>query len=252
MDTYDAKSCSALEKPYYKPIEAALRWCNLIQHEVAILQRTGDSLFPGIGVFPQWPCLRANAEKIYDAILNGELTGGRDGRSVSAGDHVAKERLTIRHNDLKAWMAKHYPDQKPAFLFDVVERTTHAAINAESFLALQADRDALNSRIEKATEAYRALRQDRDAIAGERDSLAAMVKKMDVPGARAETTYLNIIGGLLSLMLGKSPGGVAQSIFHNQAAIISALLAYHSDKPGIADSTLEAKFAEANRSIKAS
>lgn len=96
MDGYNAKSCSALEKPYYKPIEAALRWCNLINHEIEILRGTGNELFPGIGVFPQWPCLRANAEKIYDAILNGGLPHGRDGRTVIHGDHVAKERLTTQ------------------------------------------------------------------------------------------------------------------------------------------------------------
>lgn len=68
---------------------------------------------------------------------------------------------------------------------------------------------------------------------------------------RAETTYLNIIGGLLALMLGKSPAGKAQSVFDNQAAIISALLAHHADKPGIAQRTLEEKFAAANRSLTA-
>jgi len=47
-------------------------------------------LFPGISVFPQWPCLCANAEKIYDAILNGGLPHSRDSRTVSPGDPVAK------------------------------------------------------------------------------------------------------------------------------------------------------------------
>lgn len=251
MNSYDAKSCSALEKPYYKPIEAALRWCNLIQHESVILQTTGDDLFPAVGAFPQWPCLRANAEKVYDAILNGELAGGRDGRTVSAGDHVKKERLTIRHTDLKAWMLKHYPDQKPTFLFDDVERTTHSAINADSFRALQVDRDALKARLEKAMDVYRALKQDRDTISGERDSLAAMVEKMNVPGARAETTYLNIIGGLLGLMLGKSPADKPQSVFENQSMVIAAMLAHHGHLAGISDTTLQNKFADANRSIKA-
>lgn len=95
-----------------------------------------------------------------------------------------------------------------------------------------------------------ALRKDRDRIEGERASLEAMVEKMKTPGARAESTYLNIIGGLLGLMLGKSPAGIAQSVFQNQGAVISALLAHYGDKPGISDSTLENKFAEANRSIK--
>jgi len=196
--------------------------------------------------------LRANAEKILDATLNGDLVHGRDGRTVAPGDHVAKERMTIRHTDLKAWMAKHYPDQKPKFLFDDVERNTHSSYNAATFEALQAERDAARAELEKAAKWANDTLQKQSELQHERDSLAAMVEKMSQPNARAETTYLNIIGGLLSLMLGKSPSGKDQSVFQNQAAIISALLAHYGDKPGIADSTLENKFAEANRSIRAS
>lgn len=151
---YNEKSCSSLAKPYYRPIEAALRWCGLISHEVKILTATGENHYPALGTFPQWPCLRTNAEIIFDAIENGDLPHGRDGKTVAHGDHVAKGRLTIRHTDLKAWMLQHNPGQKPAFLFDEVERDTHAAINTKSFQALQVDRDALKDRIEKA-EAWR-------------------------------------------------------------------------------------------------
>jgi hypothetical protein len=251
-DQYDPKSCSALEKPYYKPIEAALRWCNLIQHEVTILQATADSLLPSIGAFPQWPCLRANAEKIYDAIINEELPHGRDGRTVAKGDHVAKERLTIRHSDLKAWMIKNYPDQKPKFLFDEIERSTHSAINADAFRALQADRDALKARIEKAETWAKDIKEKYNLLERERDSLKDIVEKSYKPSERAETTYLNIIGGLLDLMLGKSPSGQKLSVYENQAAIISALLGYHEGKAGIAARTLDDKFAAANRSLKSS
>lgn len=248
---YDTKSCNALEKPFYRPIEAALRWCNLIAHEEVILRTVQDDPVPGPGMFPQWPCMRANAEKVLDAILNNELPYGRDGRTVQPGDQVAKHRLTIRHADLKDWMQRRYPDQKPAFLFDEVERTTHSAINADTFRALQADRDALKTRLDKATDAYRTLKQERDAMAGERDSLRGIVEKMAAPGERAETTYLNIIGGLLGLMLGKTPADKPQSVFDNQAAIISAMLAHYDDKPGIAARTLEEKFAAAKRSLTA-
>lgn len=150
MNNYDAKSCSSLERAYYRPIEAALRWCNLIEHEVEVLEKTGQSLYPAIADFPQWPCLRINAEKIFEATQNNELPHGRDGRTVSEGDHVASYRVTVRHNDLKLWIAKYYPDQKPKFLFDEVERTTHTAINKDAFIALQVERDALKVRIEKA------------------------------------------------------------------------------------------------------
>ncbi len=66
---------------------------------------------------------------------------------------------------------------------------------------------------------------------------------------RSETTYLNIIGALLNLMLTQSPGGQRYSAFNNQAAIIDMLLSHHSGKPGISQRTLEAKFAEAKRQL---
>ncbi len=251
MGEYNTKSCSVLAKLHYRPVDAALRWCGLIEHEVKILKATGEAQYPPLGTFPQWPCLRTNIEALVDALENGDLPHGRDGKTVNQGDHVALARRTIRHSDLKAWMAKNHPDQKPKFLFDDIERTAHSAINADSFRVLQADRDALKARIEKAVDAYSELRQERNRIEDERASLAAMVEKMNTPGARAETTYLNIIGGLLDLMLRTTPGGQKGSAYATQAAIISALLAYHSGKPGIADSTLEQKFADAKRSINA-
>ena len=73
FEEYNEKSCNVFEKTYYKPIEAALRWCGLIKHEELILQTVGNSLFPPINAFPKWPCLRANTEKIYDAIQSGDL-----------------------------------------------------------------------------------------------------------------------------------------------------------------------------------
>lgn len=262
METYDSKSCNALQKPYYRPIEAAIRWCNLMSQEVQILGLMGSDTVPRQGMFPYWPCLKANTEKIFDAIANKDIPCGRNGRTVRQGEQVNETKITVRHTDLKAWIAQHYPDTKPAFLFDETERSTHHAINADSFRALQADRDAMRTRLEaqfeKANADLDAAQQEiekatkwAEKTVAELDSLRAAVDGQSAPGARAETTYMNIIGGLLGLMLGTTPGGQRGSAYESQAAIISALLAHHSGKPGIADSTLEQKFAEANRSIKA-
>ena len=68
---------------------------------------------------------------------------------------------------------------------------------------------------------------------------------------RAETTYLNIIGALLELMLNKTPAGKPQSVFDSQSAIIGALLANNEGKPGISQRTLDDKFAAAKRSLGA-
>lgn len=251
MDGYNTKSCNALEKPFYRPAEAALRWCGLIAQEAHILAHIGEDMIPKTGQFPQWPCLQANTERILDAIMHGNIPHGRDGRTVAAGDHVAMARLTVRHTDLREWMAKHYPDQKPAFLFDEIERKIHTAINADAFRALQADRDAARAELEMAITWAEEIDCKMEAMCGERDSLRAMVEKMNAPGERAETTYLNIIGAMLALMLGKSPAGKPQSVFNNQAAIIAALLGHHEGKPGISARTLEDKFAAAKRSLAA-
>lgn len=64
-----------------------------------------------------------------------------------------------------------------------------------------------------------------------------------------ESTYLNIIGALLELVLGKTPAGNPQSVFESQAAIIDALIAHHGTKSGISKTTLEAKFADARRQL---
>lgn len=246
MEAYDAKSCNALEKPYYRPIEAALRWCNLTGHETAILQRAGDKIIPDTGDFPQWPCLRANAERVWDAIQNNALAYGREGVTVRAGEQVAKHRVTVRHADLKAWMAQHYPDQKPAFLFDETERSTHNAINADSFRALQADRDAARARLEKAEEWAKKTIAEMNAMRSELESFKAQAGQQSVPNARAETTYLNIIGAMLELMKSPRPGR------DSDTAVIDEIERNYRDKPGISTRTLQEKFAAAKRSLSAS
>jgi hypothetical protein len=61
MEGYNPKSCNALEKAYYTPMEVAIRWCNLIAYEDKILIAMAGNPIPAPGQFPQWPCLRVNA-----------------------------------------------------------------------------------------------------------------------------------------------------------------------------------------------
>jgi len=162
--TYDVKSCSALEKPFYRPIEAAIRWCNLTAHEAKILEVVGDELLPKLTDFPQWPCLRVNVEKIIYATKNQELRHGRDGRNVLPDDHVAAHRVTVNHADLKNWMQEYFPDQKPAFLFDDIERNLHKSVTVETATALKAEIDALKARLQKAEGCYRELNNEKKEL----------------------------------------------------------------------------------------
>lgn len=80
----------------------------------------------------------------------------------------------------------------------------------------------------------------------EAEALSQVASRQDATlGERAETTYLNIIGGLLGLLLGKSPSGNPYSSFKTQAAVIAALLGNYPAKAGLSERTLQQKFAEA-------
>lgn len=84
-------------------------------------------------------------------------------------------------------------------------------------------------------------------------ALTAQVANAEaVLGSRQETTYLNIIGGLIELMLGESPSGKKLSVYENSAAIIDALLAKYENISGISKRTLDEKFAVAKKRISAS
>lgn len=221
---YNPKSCNALEKPFYTPLEAALRWCGLIAHEADILAQSSRHPIPAVDTFPQWPCLRANTEKIVDAIQNQELPYGRDGKSVPLGENVNVARLTVRHTDLKAWMAQHYPDQTPPFLFDEIERTTHAKITIEAWQALQAERDALKARVEKAEALYR-----------ERWSkLEAEAKRQYAePSSKSRNAYLRTIAALGYALIGGSTGRPHT----DEGAILAALTDKNIEAP-VAPGTL--------------
>lgn len=250
---YDPKSCNALEKPFYRPVEAALRWCGLIAHEGEILSALHDGRdIPRTGQFPMWPCLRANTERILDAIANGDIPHGRDGKTVAANDHVRGDRLTVRHTDLKAWMAEHYPDQKPAFLFDEIERSTHSRITADAWHTLQAERDALKARIEKAEEWARGAIAERNRLTGQIERITAEAAKANTPSPRSEAAYLNIIGALLEVITGRVPGFEKHPDIENEAKLIEAIEHHFQGFDGLSKSNLSRKFPKAKRSLGAS
>lgn len=68
-------------------------------------------------------------------------------------------------------------------------------------------------------------------------------------GRRSETALLNLIGGLLGLLLGKSPSGKPLSVFKDQSKVVDALLAEHRGKPGMSQRNIDEKLAAAKRSL---
>jgi hypothetical protein len=116
-------------------------------------------------------------------------------------------------DDLKVWIEKARRDSKDA----VVVVLRDVADRVETILAT--DRDRVGADIQR-------------------------LRKASNESAPRETTYLNIIGGLLDLLVSGARCG-------NQTAIIATLLERHRHKPGLSQRTLEEKFAAAKRSLSA-
>lgn len=248
---WEVENCDeifAYHSIYPVPVAAAL-WCELPPLEVDKYLKESLEVTPGVLRHPSVKCLEVKCRAIQNAITAGKLPVSRENGQVVA-EHVAPARRHVSRQHLKEWISNEFPSNKPTFLFDKVERTTHSSINAESFQALQADLEAVRSELKKAKELNNKLSNEKNALLSENESLKAIVEKNNEPGPRSEATYLNIIGGLLTLMLSDSPSGKPQSVFESQASIISALLANFPNTPGISARTLEEKFASANQSIK--
>ena len=235
---------------FYRPIEAAIEWAGLARHALEILALAdGRSRLPADADVSQWPQLQLCADRLFDALVHFELPFGKDG--ITSNDPVLLDDpgLTIRHVDLKVWMIRFYPDQRPCFLFDAFERHLHPAISVDTVQALIMDREALKLQLADRIQAWDALYEQFQTATREYQASSAQQKQEGVPGARSEATYLNIIGGLLTLLLGKSPSGVSYSSFENLDAVIGTLVAHFGEKPGISERTLWAKLSAAKRHL---
>lgn len=238
-------------RTYYRPIEASIRWCGLLRFEKRILSALAGRPLPDEGEFRRWPTLRLNAERILDALAHDELPRRIAGRAAAPQTIALDDpALVVRHVDLRVWMARYYPGEKPAFLFDEIERALHPALTQESLGFLLAEREAIRARLDNLLLAHDALHSEYADLTQAHASCRARVENDRTPGPRAESTYLNIIGGLLSLLLGKSPGGAPYSSFRNMESVISALLAHHENLPGISERTLWSKLAQARRQLQ--
>lgn len=257
-NSWETDNCAAM-KAHYAVLsipQAAALWCGVSSEQLpAILNEIKQLSTTGLGrsiwTHPAVPCLEPRSRAIAEAIEDGSLPHGReDGKTVNSGEYVAHERRHFFGRDLRKWMEKAFANEKPAFLFDDIEQNTHTAISADAYRALKADRDALNKRIDKATESYRELRQEKETIEAERDSLKAMVDKSGLPGDRAETTYQNIIAALLDCIAGKLPGCKKHPSFASEAKLIEAIDDHFRGYAGLSKSNLSRKFPEAKKTIQ--
>jgi hypothetical protein len=230
----------------YHPINAAILWSDLADHEAEILHV--ELMHPGglLSYFPQWPTLHLYAERICDAIINGELPATYLGGPIGLSDPEQRAYWSIRHPDLYSWFARTYPHEKPAFLFP--RESDHSlCVSLGVHLALQADRDVLLRELESLRRTYAALCNRESPEFDDPTKTPTPKSKSGVLSENSALLLYVIVGALLALMLGKTEKGQPQSIFDNQAAIVDAITALFPDVPGLSKRTLDRKFAEARR-----
>lgn len=122
--------CKDYLQPFYYPEEAVRDWCEIPHDKYEeYINRSSQPLFLGQQTWPdekvvgaEFPCYPKRLKILKHALDVGELPMGRDGRPVAEGDHVAPHRRTITPEDLKAWMEAKFPNERPAFLFNHLER----------------------------------------------------------------------------------------------------------------------------------
>ncbi|MFT0546110.1 hypothetical protein ACMHYO_07095 [Allopusillimonas ginsengisoli] len=239
----------ARSKVYYRPIEAAIRWAGLLRHQQEILfAMSSPRNLPRTLDYPRWGELLLCMDRIYDAVINRELPYGKNGVTLNDESLLDSTELTIRHIDLKRWVRTHYPELRPGFLFSRSERIVHPIITLEAGHAMLVEREALKAQLDQRRRQLLALQALYEGLLKQAEAIPACTN--GPISDRAETTYLNIIGGMLTLMLGTSPSGKAYSSFRTQEAVVSALVAHHHSVMGITERTLNGKFASARRRLR--
>lgn len=209
-------SSGAQAKVFYRPIEAAIQWAGLSRFERRILDvAKGMNRLPEDPELARWPQLRLNAERIYDALVHLDLPYGKDGITSNDPASVTCIRPSV------SMPCRH----------------------------LVMDREALKLQLADKVQAWDALYEQFQTLSQEHQARTEHEKRSGMPGARSESTYLNIVGGLLTLLLGKSPNGVPYSSLETLESVISALVAHYGDKSGISERTLWAKFSAAKRHL---
>ena len=261
---WENDSCSTLQacySVYHIPVAAAL-WCGVppdrVQAELDLAVSIGQSNALGRAILrhPYIRCLEPRIRAIHAAIDAGEIQACReDGRKTD--DHVAYERRHVYGLDLKELAKQIVPSERPAFLFDDIERNIHSGINAETYRALKSAHDAKEIKLTEANARIRDIEVTKSEVELERDQLRAMIDKLaeqlkaaDTPGERAETTYQNIIAALLDCIAGNLPGVDRHPSFDSEAKLIEAIDEHFRGYGGLSKSNLSRKFPEAKRNLR--
>ena len=214
-------NCTALKSLFavYSVSQVAVLWCGVPEGQVEqALEEATPLSVDGLGqnviwTHPNLPCLEYKSRAIAMALEDGSLPFVRDDKTPPFA-YVPIKYRQILGRDLKIWIEKNFPNDKPAFLFSDIE--------SDTFQALRAECDALKKKLA--------------------DQAA--------PSERSERTYQNIIAALLQCITGEIPDVDRHPSFASEAKLIETILEQYPRHEGLSQSTLQRKFAQAKRALR--
>ncbi|WP_455921121.1 hypothetical protein [Pseudomonas putida] len=236
-------------KTDYHPIEVAIEWCNLTNHATEILRLAFFNPEKLQGLFPQWPYLHGYTERIYDAIACGELPAWYLGRLIRPDTHVNRAYYTVRRSDLRRWVERDHPDDKPRFLFSPIDEHTQC-VSLGAHLAQKSELDVALRELRKLRQLHAVRTAELELQVSKLQALLVRQGMSDEPNGDSTLGYCRIIGSVLAVTVGKSPDGQVQSIYKTQEAVIAEITRRFAKIRGLSKTTLDRKFAEARRCLE--
>lgn len=198
-EKYQAYNDSCKDLKYlagsYDLCTLALLWCGVPEedlkneHELCI-QEGSSGISQGIFNHPHISCVRVKTGILARATEEDKIKFSRDGGSegyLKDIGHVAWQRRQITGNSLKNFLIEYYPNEKPSFLFNEYERGINENITIEAYQTLEAERDALKVRLDKAIEVWR----------NQKERIEELEEKAEKPLSTSQRrTLLTIIAAL--------------------------------------------------------
>jgi hypothetical protein len=194
VEPWEEDNCAAIKALYavYSVPQAAALWCGVPEDQIDEIvgeakQLADSGTGRGIWFHPAVPCLEHRSRAIAEAIETGSLPHGRENATpVASDEHVAYERRHVMGRELKAWLETALPNEKPAFLFDDIERGTHTSISMGAYTTLKAEHDKLEKRLASTNTEFKKLREAKESIESERDSLRAIADKISIQPLKSD------------------------------------------------------------------
>ncbi|SUA62991.1 hypothetical protein RP300_00284 [Oligella urethralis] len=258
-EKYQAYNDSCKELRYlaasYDACTLALLWCGVpddeLEEERNLCTKVGpNGLQQGVFNHPKNLCVKAKTQILARAMESNQIKfsrdGGLEGYLKDIG-HVAWDRRQITGNSLKSFLMEYYPQEKPSFLFNEFERGINENITIESYQTLEAERDALKVRLDKAAEVWRNQKErieelEEKVSTYERQENQSS-KLAEEINPRREANLMRIIGALFETVLQAGE-------YENQTELITYLDKQYKGYGGLSGSNLNRLIPEAKKLLE--